>query len=141
MAEVLGIVAGFAGIAGLAIQITETVQKLKSFVTKTGAAHRQLEDLLDELDLLATLISQSDQSEFFTDVDNRSRAPLYCCEKAARNISSVLNNVQTIFEGHEMRGVRASLRLVLKEKQIEESLRKLERAKSMLLLAKQYIFQ
>ena len=144
MAEALGVAAGAIGIAGFTIQIVETVQKLKSFVSKVKFAHAQLEDLLDELDLLATLISQADgieASNSLSSSEPTSKTPLYCYEKATKSILCVLHDVQKMVEGGQKHNTWASVKFVLKEKQIEDNLKRLERAKSMLLLAQQSLMQ
>lgn len=51
MAEILGSVSGAVGVAGFALQIVGTVQKLKAFASKLKFAHKNLDDLLEELNL------------------------------------------------------------------------------------------
>lgn len=102
MAEILGVVTGVVGVAGFAIQIVDTVQKLKYFASKLKHANAQLDDLLDELDLLATVIAQSDYTEEPSSTSGpgaTSQTPLHCCEKAAQNIAAVANNIQKGLQG------------------------------------------
>ena len=144
MAEVFGIVSGAIGVAGIAVQIIQSVQKLKLFLSKLRFVHAHLEELLDELDLLATLISQSDYpgpSELVGAIERDASTPLACCEKAAKSILAVVDNVQGGFKRGQKHGTKASVKFILNEKQIEENLRKLERAKSMLVLAQQCLLQ
>ena len=49
MAEILGVVASGAGIASLAVQIIENVQKIKSFSDAVKDAPAQMEWMIAEL--------------------------------------------------------------------------------------------
>ena len=142
MAEVLGGVSGIISVAGFALQILESVQKLKRFLSKVKHAHSQLEDLLDELNLYACLVSECEAASTATFASRLpSRTPLRCCERAAKLIATVLNDVQSGAQGSRKRGAWAGIKFVIKEQKIEENLRKLERAKSMLVLANQCLLQ
>lgn len=88
MAELLGAISGIVGIAGLAVQIVDNTKKLREFCSKLKHANAHMEDLLDELDLLATLIAQFSHVEGpdLLSVPSDIQTPTKCCQKAARII-------------------------------------------------------
>ena len=143
MAELLGVAASVVGIGAFAVQIIENVQKLRRGIVTLTHSQAHLESLLDELDLLATLISQLDYTRpaDLDIVDNRWRVPFCCCSKAADNVLAVLRDVQTGFDRTRMKKASVKIKFVLKEKEIKAHMNKLERAKSMLIIAQQTLLQ
>ena len=142
MAEVLGIVSGACGIAAFSLQIIDGTRKLRHFCSKLKHARLQFEELLDELDVVAHLIGQLEDLESTpvpSSSDPMALEPYNYCQKASKNVLSVLKSIEETLPRDQGKTRGVVVKLLLREKQIEEAFRKLERAKSNLMIAEQYL--
>ena len=140
MAEVLGIVSGAVGLAGFAVQILDSVQKIRNLSLKLKHSHSRLAGLLDELELLSTLLPHCESNTAGVALqfpDCGRHTPFTCCNQATNNVLHVLKNIKGGFQRSKAHSRKASLKFVLQEEHVEHNLRKLERDKSLLLLAQQ----
>ena len=138
MAEILGVVSGTVGIAGSAIQILDSICKLRVFCSKIKHANARLEDLLNEVHFLASLVVDLGELEA-TDASFNPRGVAQLagenCRRASDVVAQVLFNVEAKLSRTEHSGHLSSLKLVIQENDIQDNLNRLERAKSMLLIA------
>ncbi|MCJ1380958.1 hypothetical protein MMC17_004067 [Xylographa soralifera] len=143
MAEVLGVVASGITIAGLAIQIASSVQQILDFWASMKGAPADIHNLLEELDLLAEILSSVDGNTDSTDHDETSlrqsatlKAARYC-QNAASCIDAVVTDLSDGFAMPRGRRHWTAVKAVLKDKKMIKCLQRLERAKTMLSLAQQ----
>ncbi|MCJ1399660.1 hypothetical protein MMC11_002862 [Xylographa trunciseda] len=140
MAEVLGVVASGISIAGLAIQIASSIQQILDFWSSIKGAPTDLQNLLEELGLLAEILSTVDDDTDNDETSPRQNAAVKAaryCQNAASCIEAV---VRDLSEGLAVpRGRRhwTAIKTVLKDKKMSKCLQRLERAKTMLSLAQQ----
>ena len=140
MAEVLGVVASGISIAGLAIQIASSVQQILDFWASMKSAPSDIQILLEELNLLAEILSTVD-----CDTDNDKTSPrqnstlkaAQYCRNAASCIDAVVKDLSDGFAMPRGRRHWTAVKAVLKDNKMAKCLQRLERAKTMLSLAQQ----
>ncbi|MCJ1387875.1 hypothetical protein MMC18_000718 [Xylographa bjoerkii] len=140
MAEVLGVVASGISIAGLAIQITTSIQQILDFWSSIKGAPTEIQNLLEELDLLAEILSTVDDNSDNDENPPRQAAAVKAtryCQNAASCIDAVVKDLSKGFEMPRGRRHWTAVKAVLKDKTMSKSLQRLERAKTMLSLAQQ----
>ena len=143
MAEVLGVVAGGISIVSFAIQIASSVQQILDFWASMKGAPQNVQNLLEELDLLAEILSMVNGNIGIIDNDETSprhiatlKAARYC-QSAAKCIDAVVKDLSDGFAMPRGRRHWTAVKAVLKDKKMSECFRRLERAKTMLSLAQQ----
>ena len=140
MAEVLGIIASGVSIASIATQIVGSVQQILDFWSSIRDAPTDIQDLLEEVQLLANLLLELDDND--NDHSGSSRQPTATkaaqyCKNAANSIDAVIKDLADGFAMSKGRRRWTAVKAVLKEKKMAKSLQRLERAKMMLSLAQQ----
>ncbi|KIW29160.1 uncharacterized protein PV07_04996 [Cladophialophora immunda] len=142
MAEVLGVVAGGAGLASLALQLFEVSQKLHELRANIRDAPADVREILDEVDLLRTVLSQYLN---VSGVADTHRLPPTLVQKQALDhcfrVLSVLHNIAqeletTMRNSSSKRLINwAKVEAVFNRKRFVKLQTALERAKSTLVLA------
>jgi N-terminal domain on NACHT_NTPase and P-loop NTPases len=141
---VVGAIASGAGLASLAIQIFESIQKLHQLYTSIRDAPKEIHDLLNELDLLADVLRD------FTTAANSPLQPLSAPSstqrRAANHCTTVLNILHDITKEFDAK-IKvsasnkimqwASIRVALRRKKLAELRSHIESAKLTLLLTVQ----
>lgn len=123
--------------ASLGLQVAASVQKIQAYYNDYTTAPSQVQDLVQELDTLDGL------SRGFTISHNATNTPSTAPidEQCQQWCLSVRNEVADVLQGLDSSFMkpthRARSKFVLNKERISQWLVKLERAKSMLLLAKQ----
>lgn len=140
MAEVLGIIASGVSIASIAIQIVGSVQQVLDFWSSIRDAPTDIQDLLEEVQLLANLLLELDDND--NDSSGSTRQPTATkaaqyCKNAANSIDAVVKDLADGIAMSKGRRRWTAVKAVLKEKKMAKSLQRLERAKMMLSLAQQ----
>ena len=162
MAEVLGIAAGAAGLAGFAVQCLDSAQKTKDFLSGVKNAPKNLSLLLDEIQVTSALIADTAKSEqqrqqqdlqLYSLATGSSGHPQTTsiqvvvlratgfCQQASVQLEGLLKGLN---DGLQRKGLRqrfAPLNYMLHKTQVEQGLQRLERAKSLLSLAQQCLLQ
>ena len=128
MAEALGIIGGVVGIAGFAVQITETAIKVKKLTTEIKNAPGGLESLTDEIAMTADLIGntcnpQNNMSVSNVFVTQTSQA----CQAILRELEAVSKSLEASLTKSRFRG---SSKVTLEKTTISDMTERLERAKS-----------
>ena len=141
MAEVLGVVASGISVGSLAIQIIASVQQVLDFWSTIRDAPENVRSLLKELKLLGHLLSEFDRDS--EEAQLSTTRPIIneateSCQIALDNINRVLIDLERGLQSTRGR-IRqwTALKAAMKDKRMEKSLARLERAKSMLNLAYQ----
>jgi len=134
MAEVLGVVASGLSVGSFAIQVVDSVQKLRNFWNSIKDAPDNIKALLEELDTLGRIIILEDQGQA------SSEARLHC-QSAASKVTAVVKDLEGVFGTAKRARYWAKVKAALEEKKLEKCLKRLERAKLSLILAKQCYFQ
>ena len=143
MAEAIGVVASAVGIASFAVQTLQGIQKLSDIYASFRDAPQEVRSLLNELRILANILKEGED-------DRSQRPPLsigqsQCeasqfCKAAADEINALLEigKILDAVKTNQWLRFRGSVRAALKRKRIKEHLDRLERAKTLLILACQH---
>ncbi|GAB7358270.1 hypothetical protein MBLNU230_g0420t1 [Neophaeotheca triangularis] len=136
--------AGIVGITSLAVQLADSAQKLHGYCHDYSTAPKQVKDLAEEVETLRGLIedlSAPQDANIGTAHVPSTPATLTHDERCRRwclsiqeNVASVLQELEQNFVKHSR---RTKVKFIFKKERFEEWMEKLERAKSMLLLARQ----
>ena len=145
MAEVIGVVASGIAVSQLAIQIVSNVKQILEFWSTVKGAPEDVQTLLEELDLLGNLLSEIDEAER----DEQSPATQQITSRILRYCQIALKNIDGVLKDPAggLTSSRGSIRqwsaikMAMKEKRLEKSMARLERAKSLLNLAYQCSIQ
>ena len=137
MAEVLGVIASGVSIGSITIQIVGSVQQILDFWSSIKDAPTDIQDLLEELQILANLLSEVDSSQNNGPNSSSQLAAAKYCKNAATSITDVVKDLADGFAMSKGRRRWTAVIAVLKEKKMAKSLQRLERAKMMLFLAQQ----
>jgi hypothetical protein len=138
MAEMLGIAASGMGVASLAIQIGDSVMKLKDFWNAVKEAPEEVEYLIEEIETLSLVLSDiggNGNQDNLSQID--SAASKKCqdlCRRGAEVLSTVVRDAEQEIAKKKRFG---SVKLVLK-KGIQDKLRdRLRTVQIMLILSNQ----
>ncbi|TEY87384.1 hypothetical protein BOTCAL_0003g00650 [Botryotinia calthae] len=139
MGELLGVVASGIAVAQLAGATVGSTQKIYSFYSEMKDAPKKLGDLLEEIELLGeVLVDFYDQNSPPTTGQSKIVPKvLRHCRTVMDNLDKILNVLEDNLkkDGGRMKKQLRTLKVVLKEKTLEELADRLERAKSLLTLA------
>ncbi|MCJ1478343.1 hypothetical protein MMC13_007021 [Lambiella insularis] len=140
MAEALGAVASGISIGALAIHIASSVQQILEFWSSVKSAPADVQILLEELELLAEILSTVDKNGADAKSSMRQVSAvkaLRCCQNAASCIDAVVRDLTDGFAMPQGRRYWTAVKAVLKDKRLTKALQRLERAKTLLSLAQQ----
>ena len=158
MAEVLGVAAGAIGLAGFALQVVDSANKLRNFCSSVKNIPKDLSILLEEITAFSNLVADlaNDEQRNFQSpslvsapVEQQQRPDWQAaviqaidfCREAAVQLEHVLKDLHY---GVQKKGVcqaMATVKVILREKQVMQGVQRLERAKSLLSLAQQCLLQ
>lgn len=139
MAEVLGVAASGISVVSLAIQVAESIKKLRDFCDLMKAAPEEIRLALDEVETLSMIMEDIDreiQGELF--LDPRAKAIIMRSYRHCRDSSETLHSLVTELEGSLAKGrKRGSFKIAIKQEKIDNLRKKLEGAKATMTLANQ----
>ena len=143
MAEILGIVAGGAGLASLAIQILDDVQKIRELYAAIRDAPCEFKSLLDEMELfcmvLSVFVRESEQVQSNYEIATAQKQVILHCQSLHDELRSILTQLTIPLLGRHRAISWISVKSVFHRRKIDQMLMKLERAKSTLVLARLYV--
>lgn len=139
MAEVaLGVAGSVVGIASLAIQLFNSVAKIKAFVDDVKDASQDIAEMLEQLELLSGMIQDIAVDEkAHPDVFENSvqlKRCLRLCNDAVQ-LMTVLE--KDLAASVKKRRVRGSLKAIFRASEVEKLAKRLDKAQSSLILAYQ----
>ena len=141
MAEVLGVVASGISVGSLAIQIIGSVQQMLDLWSTIKGAPEKLRYLLEELKIVGKILSELDRdsNEQMLTTQNASvmADAVQYCREAMAGVDQALQDLtvgMTSIKGRTRHW--AAIKAAMKGKALEESIARLERAKSSLNLAR-----
>ena len=140
MAEVLGVVASGISIGSLAIQLVDSVQQILDIWSSIKGAPENVQDLLEELRILGELLSELTENGDEQAVPTRKSLLLAAqyCKKAIASVDKVLKDLADGIASSKGRTRNwSAIKAAVKDKVLERSMSRLERAKSLLVLARQ----
>lgn len=135
MAEAIGLVASGAGIASLAVQIAQSIKKLKEFYDSVRDAPRDLVYLLQYLDILDQHIqefAQLETSDQWTTNSEGFRQSIAVCQSQAQEVLSIVKQLEAAIAGNRKWG---SIKAVLKNHDLRKVDERLNRAIELLTLS------
>lgn len=134
MAEVFAVASSVAGLASLAIQLTDAVTKLKVFSRRMRHAPEALEELVFELETMPMALNEVHRERFREGPEDTVLLGrcLHACERGARKLRDVVGQVQ---KHQDKAKVLGQVYFALKERDEQTLLANLERAKSSLMFA------
>lgn len=130
MAELLGVVSGGAGLISLAIQLGDSALKLKRFYDNVRKAPQELEDLIFEIQTLGISLSEIDRTQH-----GQPGLPpdvMTGCRKWTQQIKEVADEMEKSIQKRRLLG---AAKMALSRGRLNELCTKLERAKTLLMLA------
>lgn len=143
MAEVLGIVAGGAGLASLAIQILDDVQKIRELYTAIRNAPTEFQSLLDEIQLFCMVISlyarDSEQLKSKHEIAVAQNQVVRHCQGLHDELRPILAQLTNSLVSRKRAISWISVKSIFQRRKIDQMMTKLERAKSTLMLARLYV--
>lgn len=128
-------VASIAGLASLAIQLTETVSTLRRFYRSVRNAPDALEELVSELETITLALCQVERLTSGPELESKAALLAHChqsCERGARRLRQVVDKFQRLQA--KAKGI-GQLYYAFKEKEEQTLLNDLERAKGSLAFA------
>jgi hypothetical protein len=136
MAEVVGVLASGIAVAQLASGIVSSVQKTRALWTSLSDSPKQVADSLREIELLGKVIAGLDIRDHGAGVGQGEEAlndALRFCEEVVGGLEGKLLRLG-LGQGKKHQSW-ARVKFLVKEKEVQELVGRLERAKSMLGLA------
>lgn len=136
----MGIVASGAGLASLAIQLADSVMKLRRFCNSVLEAPQDLKDLIFEIETLSLTLHQIEQDQGrYPSIDTELVGRcLEMCRSGTNKINAVAEKLKKRINKRPLLG---AVKVALEERHIRGLLEKLESAKVTLLLAYQMYMQ
>lgn len=134
MAEVVGTVASGAGLASLVIQLGDGVVKLKRFCDAVRGAPQDLKDLVFEIETLSLALKQIELDQDRTRMMDRT-VLTNCLEMGQQGTDRISKITERMEKSMQRSPLLGAVKTALKERELQQLLRKLERAKSTMLLA------
>ncbi|KAK5120303.1 hypothetical protein LTR85_006509 [Meristemomyces frigidus] len=133
MAEAFGVAAGAIGVAGFALQLGESIAKIKSFCDRVRDAPIELQEYVEELEITRKMIKKIDAEAPCGSMDRALlQESLALCREAIKRITAVADQLE---KGMLRKRYRTSIKMILKEEVIARMLQKLARAKEDLHMA------
>ena len=137
MAEVVGVVASGISIGSLVIQLFESVQKLHRFWKLVDSAPKGIGNLIEELQILGSVFN-----ELMTAPGNNqilsSQSIQLClqyCRRVLDELEPIVFRLHNDLSGSKHRKQWASLKSALWKEDIRDITERLERSKTMLIIA------
>ncbi|KUJ20769.1 uncharacterized protein LY89DRAFT_730785 [Mollisia scopiformis] len=142
MAEILGLVSSGLSVASIAIQISDSVLKLKEFWSSVKDAPEDIKYLVDEIDTLGLILTDIGNNERRRDSSlvgfASARKCLALCQKGSRILEEVANDLEDkIGNKRRVGAFRAALKIGMVEKLRD----RLKNAQFMLMLSNQTYYQ
>lgn len=138
MAEMLGIVAGGMGVASLAIQIEDSVMKLKDFWNAVKEAPEEVKYLIEEIETLSLVLSEIRANGDDDDKTRVSSVSLKMCLDLCQRGAEILGTVVREAEQEIVKKRRiGSLKMVLKKGLVDKLRDRLKTVQLMLMLSNQ----
>lgn len=136
MAEVLGVVASGISVASFAIQLADSIKKLKDFVDDVRDAPEDIKYTIHELDTLnlqlADIEKELQQNPASTSNDTSLQQCLSLCQKGTSALDSIVKDLESEMKTRKR---RTAVKTWLKKGILEKYDKRLERAKSSLMLS------
>jgi len=135
MAEVFGVAAGVVGVASLAIQLADSVKKLKEFCDSVKNVPTEVKETIEEIELLSSVLTTLDGS--ITPGATNQQDLKKCVDLCRRGIEQI-SVFAKAFEDRLLSGKRsAAIKVVFRMEKMKIPMERLERGKATLLLAHQ----
>jgi len=134
MAEAFGLAAGVIGVASLALQLADSINKLRELREKVKTLPSELEDTIEELDTLGGLLTQLPGELDLSGHSANSTARKYvtlCC----RGVDQIRKAATALQTQALPKRYRNAIRNASEDGKLQMQLQKLERGKSTLMLA------
>jgi hypothetical protein len=143
MAELLGVVSNGMAVVSIAIQVAESIEKLKSFYSLIQSAPEDILFAIEELETLSMVFEEVDRSmqqQLFLDprVKVTVLRSLRLCRSSGDGLKSLVNGLHAEVMKRKRRG---SFKVALKAEKIKDFVKKLENTKGMMILANQIYYQ
>lgn len=139
MAELLSVFASGMSVVSLAIQVAESIQKLKAFHSLIRNAPIEIAFLLDEIEGLSLLLEDIDGSiQRNVVLDQRTKLAVMKSYRLCLGTGDILKSLaRDLAEGIEKGRKRGGFKAALNKGKIEDIQKRLESSKATLLLANQ----
>jgi hypothetical protein len=141
MAE-LGVISSSLGIVSLAIQVADSIMRLKNFLDSVREAPEEIKYIVRQIEALGMVLSGSDTEDDEEGLSEAVSVPMRNCKmflsEAARGLETVLKELE---EGIGKRKKMGSFKAVIKQGIIDRLRQRLRDAQDLLVLSNQYYSQ
>jgi hypothetical protein len=141
MAE-LGVISGSLGIVSLALQVADSVTRLKTFLNNVKDAPDEIKYTIKQIEALDLVLSSFDIDEADRDISEAASIAMRTCKifliQAAASLETIVKELETEIGKRKKIG---SFKAVLKQNMIDRLRQKLRDAQDTLLLSNQYYSQ
>jgi len=141
MAE-LGVVSSGLGIASLAIQVADSVMKLKSFIDSVREAPEEIKYIIRQIEALNLVLSgcdtEDDEAEVSEAVSNATKTCQVLMCRAVGGLELVLKELEVAISKKRVIG---SLKTILRQSTVDKLRQRLRDAQDFLVLSNQYYSQ
>ena len=137
MAEALGVVASGISIGSLAIQLLDSVQRIRRFWKSVDEAPKDIGDLIEELHVLGSVFSDltSQPGSVQALPPSSFQMCLQHCSRVLEELKPIVLELQSDLLGSKRRKQWAAIKTAFKKGDLHDLTRRLERSKSTLCLA------
>ena len=134
MVEPLSVAASAAGLVSLAVQLGETVIKLKTLCQKLSSARKELNGIVFEIETFSLLLRGVDEHLMRSQTIQASllERAVVLCQEGVDTVGEVAQSLEAAFRKSKAFG---SMQVVLKERKMKALVSDLERGKATLLIA------
>ncbi|KAK3114747.1 hypothetical protein LTR53_006590 [Teratosphaeriaceae sp. CCFEE 6253] len=130
MAEVVGLAASVIGVGAFAIQLAESVMKIKTFCERVKEAPRRLRHLAEEIEIMASLLTAVSGDHVL--VDGANRALLERCVKLCREAVDELSSAaEGLLGSLGSRRYMSAVKTVLRRDHLDELVGRVERSRNL----------
>lgn len=141
MAE-LAVVSSGLGIASLAIQVADSVMKLKNFIDSVREAPEEIKYIIRQIEALTLVLSgcdtEDDEAEVSEAVSNSTKTCQILLCQAAGGLEVVVKELEVAIGKNKVMG---SFKAVLKQSMVDKLRQRLRDAQDLLVLSNQYYSQ
>ena len=144
MAELLGVVAGGAGVLSLAIQLASAIRKVNQYIRSIRDTPREVYELIADLEILADTLAETEHLYNRQAIDPLTKAAtraLDLCKELINDLQTLANELEQVLRKSDHRYGWKVIKATTRKRTIEHMRDRVPRALQYLLNANQIYFQ
>ncbi|KAK5138134.1 hypothetical protein LTR08_004829 [Meristemomyces frigidus] len=141
MAEILGIFSAAVGVASFALDLAESIKKLKDFCTRVADAPKSLHETITEMEVLGDMLGYLDPTLDSLPSSIEAQKLKRCIELCRIGLERITAVTKELDRKMTKKRRWISVRYAFKKADMQEMAQKLEQGKTSLILAQQMCIQ